>query len=714
MQAPPPQLPLPPAPSAQQQPSQAPASPRRQPPDLQALHQRILAEQARLQQQFLAQQPPLQPQPNGVPRADDLAAGIRASLAGRRQEELEEQLSDDERNDPGVQVERNMYRHMMGEAILRRDAPPALTARDGVTMICEGAQRYDGTPAHMKVRLHQHQLAELRELQRREIEGCVHFATAEGRKCRVVSNVGVLGDEPGYGKTVTMIALMGLAHDLCDTHLSGRSLGGAGMLIEEEALPAEYEARTLVIVPPRLVKHWTSEIESKSKLRCLVVTHGTPAPTLTSAALGRTDVVLASTTTYGRCMQLRWRRVVVDEADTIRLKMLQDAGPKGYGFVWLVTGSYDLLATSGKGGWVNRVLLEPFRETKGRKGALELLGRLVVRGEDVFVASSSNTPPYVDECVICEQPDIVKRSREFINDEIAEMIASGDIQAAIIALGGKAGTHTSIMDLLKANTARDLHNLELHVAHVRTLDIDEHSREQQLRNAADRVKNLRERLDEIERSINGEGTGADAECKICYSEPEAPTLVLCCRNMFCGRCLIAWFNQYNHNSCPMCRQRVSMKTDVLTITAPLLEADKSCSSDELVGDPNKPLKKIEALRMICKHAGRVLVFANHPGAIARILQELRRAGVACDTFMGTNTSVFARFRAGELTVLVLDPRSTAGIALIEADSVALYHAMEVGLERQAIGRAQRVGRTQPLKVFRLLYEIEQQRRRPAA
>jgi ERCC4-related helicase len=153
---------------------------------------------------------------------------------------------------------------------------------------------------------------------------------------------------------------------------------------------------------------------------------------------------------------------------------------------------------------------------------------------------------------------------------------------------------------------------------------------------------------------------------------------------------------------------------VLTVTAPAEppEAGGSALPDD-VEDPNKPLKKIEALRMICRHAGRVLVFANHPGAIARVLEDLRSHGVSCETFTGTNSTVFARFRAGELTALVLDPRSTAGIALIEADVVVLYHAMEIGLERQAIGRAQRVGRTQPLKVFRLLYEIEQQRRRAA-
>jgi SNF2 family DNA or RNA helicase len=54
---------------------------------------------------------------------------------------------------------------------------------------------------------------------------------------------------------------------------------------------------------------------------------------------------------------------------------------------------------------------------------------------------------------------------------------------------------------------------------------------------------------------------------------------------------------------------------------------------------------------------------------------------------------------GELSVIFLNSRfNGAGINLQIADDIILYHKMAEGLRKQVLGRALRIGRTDPLLV----------------
>ena len=85
-------------------------------------------------------------------------------------------------------------------------------------------------------------------------------------------------------------------------------------------------------------------------------------------------------------------------------------------------------------------------------------------------------------------------------------------------------------------------------------------------------------------------------------------------------------------------------------------------------------------------------------------------GITYHTLRGNKdviASTIKSFEEGHKRVLFLPTESAgAGLNLVSASHVVLFHAMTPEEEKQVIGRAYRLGRTEPLQVLRLLYEGE--------
>ena len=61
-----------------------------------------------------------------------------------------------------------------------------------------------------------------------------------------------------------------------------------------------------------------------------------------------------------------------------------------------------------------------------------------------------------------------------------------------------------------------------------------------------------------------------------------------------------------------------------------------------------------------------------------------------------------KFKTGKINVIFLNSNyNGAGINLTEATDIILYHEMDSGTQNQILGRANRIGRIQPLSVHHL-------------
>ena len=85
-------------------------------------------------------------------------------------------------------------------------------------------------------------------------------------------------------------------------------------------------------------------------------------------------------------------------------------------------------------------------------------------------------------------------------------------------------------------------------------------------------------------------------------------------------------------------------------------------------------------------------------------------GISYHTLRGNKdviASTIKSFEKGDKRVLFLPTESAgAGLNLVSASHIVLFHAMTPEEEKQAVGRAYRLGRTEPLSVIRLLHEGE--------
>ena len=127
----------------------------------------------------------------------------------------------------------------------------------------------------------------------------------------------------------------------------------------------------------------------------------------------------------------------------------------------------------------------------------------------------------------------------------------------------------------------------------------------------------------------------------------------------------------------------------------------------------KPKKKEALLKLITDGAvkGRFLVFNRYDNPFLEIEGELLERGIKVATVKGNKDHVsiiLKKFEKGDIQVLLMNSlQAGVGMDLVGATHIVLMHAMRSEEERQIVGRAMRLGRTEPLNLVRLLHDNEQ-------
>ena len=103
--------------------------------------------------------------------------------------------------------------------------------------------------------------------------------------------------------------------------------------------------------------------------------------------------------------------------------------------------------------------------------------------------------------------------------------------------------------------------------------------------------------------------------------------------------------------------------------------------------------------------GKFLIFSEYDNTFFKICKILNENNIK---FVEIKGSIKARennlekFKTGKINVIFLNSNyNGAGINLTEATDIILYHEMDSGTQNQILGRANRIGRIQPLSVHHL-------------
>ena len=603
-------------------------------------------------------------------------------------------------------------------------------------------------PAHMKTPLKVHQLAAIHSMRHKELNLRTGYEVQgpDGTQS-LFSHYAFLGDRVGVGKTfmtlghISQMALEPLRIHPPLSNLHPESTSSCFSIIPQITSVNLYDS--LVIVPHTIYRQWQETIKTHTTLKVLFLKtqRDLDKDTLLTNLRGSHMTLISNTLLPMLMLTLEiehhikeptWRRVIYDEADTIKIASTCKV-PHAI-MTWYITATYRnlLLCAQYYHSYIIRQLPEQFIESmhpeirdmlklqirshpnvtfyrtqshgyfKERIQSLHpLRGHLVVVNSEAFLNASVILPPLNRIIIRCETPVTQQLVESVIPAEAEAMLHAGDIQGALEFLGINSHSPLTIVEATTAYKRKELERMERLLAYKR---LEEYATPQAKENA---IKALEDKIDTTRAQIAAicERTEEAAKdgCAICYDTPTGPVLTPCCAKMFCAACILQWLKV--RPACPLCREKFA-PNQLCAI------GDERHGSDARQGSFKQRLpKKIDALINIINTNpdGRFLIFSRYENPLTSIQENILTAHRVAN--LQGNKDVIANtleeFKKGEIRVLLLNSRNAAaGINIPMATHVILLHKMVYEEEKQILGRAYRMGRTGPLDFIQLLHERE--------
>ena len=540
---------------------------------------------------------------------------------------------------------------------------------------------------------------------------------------KIQTNVGILADAPGHGKT--LIALSIIAQNPTrsiyrrdDTVYSyGKHYSHFTAYCEKPILHSDdkYINTTLVSVPrgPVYVQ-WLNAIKEQTTLKVFAIDSLTTIKRFLPASnasiqvikefFERYDIILVKNTAlktlvdfytlpYRENPIIAFDRIILDEAHDIICKMPIFS----FRFLWLISGTYQTLAARCYG--TRYQMSYAIRDI----GCEERFNLMLVKGERDFVLQSFNIPPPIEHTYLCALPRALSAVQPFLHPSVQERLNANDITGAIAAMGGTGETENEIVDIVTRDLERDIRNKEHEITYTESLEISVEQRTARLTT----LRNDLQKLQEKRQNLLDRVTALEEKtCSICYDNYTNPIL-LPCTHVFCGGCLISWLQRGNNVSCPQCRLPIQSQQLIAIVK------EKPDSSTQTALSHPQILSKEDTLIQLLnsKPEGKFLIFSRVDSGFWKLEQKLRENNIPYGEMKGHTTHMMhtlERFREGQIRVILLNTYyAGSGIDISFATDVVLYHMM--GLDRnQAVGRAQRQGRTNQLHIHTLCYPNEMQ------
>lgn len=292
---------------------------------------------------------------------------------------------------------------------------------------------------------------------------------------------------------------------------------------------------------------------------------------------------------------------------------------------------------------------------------------------------------------------------QFVSGEVQELLHAGDIQGALEKLGVVNTSQSSLVKALCESREKELDRLEKTLAFKETMEYaSPQAKDQAIASLKSKIQSINEQITSLKQRILHV---KDEICAICFEEPKVPTMVMCCSRLFCGECIINCIQR--STSCPLCRAALGY-TSLKQIDTELKSED---STENTIVVPEKPSKKDALMKLICDTSGgKFLIFNRYDNPFLEIEGKLLEKGIRVASVRGNKdhiSSILKQFEKGDIQVLLMNSTEAgAGIDLKSSTHIVLMHNMRKEEERQIIGRAIRLGRTEPLNLVRLLHETE--------
>jgi hypothetical protein len=574
------------------------------------------------------------------------------------------------------------------------------------------------------------------------------------------SSHGIFGDHVGSGKSLSALALVKApappssyteyivrgGHNQGD----GRDVGLLRVRNQtrtSQGISLRPVTTTLFLIPHALIGQWETYVTKDTTLKALFIKRKLDATAenfLTN--LEQYDAIFVSSTMWSTLRishpvrTILWKRIFIDEADSISISTDND---ELHGlFYWFITASWLNLVFS-NGAYFNvgntysplpetpAHIVERVKKLQGGSNILSITGcrhlnivrrmcgisntnstislnaagsqsaRLILHSSEEFIRKSFSKPAITHTNIVCATPANIRVLDSFISTEMMERLNAGDVTGALETLGMEAHTESEIVDLVTVSLNKELEQAKRTLEYKKAMDYSSQSiKEKALEVCEKKIASIESRITAIQERIQ---KANDQTCPICYCDIVSPAVTPCCQQLFCFSCLCESLKRIA--ACPLCRERIQ---DMKSIQVVGITEKKEKKEEE----PPQKLNKKEALIQFLKQhpTAKVLMFSGYDASFSGLESRLVEEGITYGTVNGSLLRInklLRDFKAGKYNVLFLNARNMgSGLNIESATHVVLFHRMSSEIEKQIIGRAMRLGRTQPLDVIHLVHENE--------
>jgi len=532
----------------------------------------------------------------------------------------------------------------------------------------------------------------------------------------ISTNVGILGDMVGYGKTLTALALIAnndinnikINDNYCKNFINNNSYSYLNISTKNLFLlnNNNFLNTSLIIVPRGPVYiQWVNMIKNYTSLKVLAIDNinfikrSMPVKNNNNINdiieyFNSFDIVLIKNTTfkllysyYGDTIT-KWKRIIIDEAHDIIRNISIDIK---YNYLWLISGTYEDLIKNFHN-YSNNIIYSNITKELFNN---EFINLMLIKNNTNFIKKSFDLPEPIEKYYLCKLSNNINIIKNFITDNILDKINAGDVVGAIKELGGKNETEDDIIELVLKELKRELFNKEAEKNYINSMDISNETKIIKLKNIDNEIQQQEEKINNLKERISYIST---KNCSICMELITNPIMIEC-THIFCGGCLLKWLK--NNRNCPYCRNNINNMNKLIAIVN---NNYKEVEKDDIYSKEETLIKIISN-----KPNGKFLIFSKNENSFEKIKQELAINNYKYELLKGNTThmmNVLNKFKNGDINIILLNTQyAGSGIDISDATDIIIFHNMGND-KQQAIGRAQRVGRINNLFIHNLCYSHE--------
>lgn len=553
-------------------------------------------------------------------------------------------------------------------------------------------------PSNIKISLFNHQKTIIKKMS--DIE---QTHTIETNLYTLHTNMGILCDKVGAGKTLSIVSLLASQPPPTNKCQISKTNNTPFMQLtyKVDTGPA---SSNLIIVPHSLVPQWIETLKLSS-LKYHKIQKKAELDFLGYDDIKKFDVILLSSTHingfFGKWLMIsntdagRWNRIIIDEPHVISGLKIDFFDYTN--FVWLICATPESIISD-----AYKIIFKYLFGKCNRENSFfdSEKQAVCVKNKSSYIDKSIKLIPFKITSVQCLTPAFINILGSSIPSRALELLHSGSTSEAISYLNCNADTSDNIVKSLTNYYRNKLTNLNFKIQYIHQINISDRDREERLKQPLIDKEKLEQTIQGIKDRIEN---ASNDLCPICFDNFNVPVASNCCQNIFCMECLLQCASRTK--KCPLCRDKIDT-SKLHAIVSENETTEQTTTTDTL---PTKDDSLVDILKN-AESFKKFLVVSNYDSTFTNIQQKLLDNNIKFSMISGTSAhiqKVIRDYVSGEIQVILLNSTHFgSGLNLEMTTDVVIYHKLKKSTETQVIGRAQRLGRTSQLNVTYLKHTNE--------